>query len=90
MKKQFNRINLSMGETHQQMLKPLIEKHQGNASSAMRECIEFADYAIKKTGSIERAKEILTLQTGDSSLRSGDQLILEVVGVVRSKRELRL
>lgn len=67
-------------------LSPLLEKHNGNFSAAMRELIDFGWFAIEKCGNIERAKErIMVPQPACNDLREDDQLVLQVVKVIRKK-----
>ncbi len=56
--------------------------HEGNFSAAIREIIDFADFARNKMGSLERAKEMLTMHQRLSGLKKGDRLILSVDGVI--------
>lgn len=64
-------------------LKPFVEDKKGNFSAAVRDCIDFAAYARQKCGSLERAKALLEKQTEYSELRPNDQLVLQVIRVIR-------
>ncbi len=76
------RKNVSFDIELYEKLFPLIEKHNGNFSHSIRECVAFAEFAIEKIGSIERAKEVL-IQNEVSDLNVGDKIILRVERVIR-------
>ncbi|GEM_PF-819161 len=49
------RKNISLYEKDLRRLAPLLEKHEGNFSAAVREMIEFMDSMVQKFGSMEEA-----------------------------------
>ncbi len=51
------RKNVALDHKHVEMLQPIIEKHQGNFSAAIRELVELVDVIRKKYGSIDALKE---------------------------------
>jgi hypothetical protein len=51
------RKNVALDHKHVRMLQPIIEKHQGNFSAAIRELIELMDALCKQYGSLEALKE---------------------------------
>ncbi len=67
-------------------IKPFLDMHEGNFSAAIREIIDFADFARNKMGSLERAKELLTMQHNLAGLKKGDRLILSVDGVIHEEQ----
>ena len=52
------RKNVSISDTHLKMLDPLLKKHQGNLSAAMRDIIDFTGFVTDKMGSLETAKDL--------------------------------
>lgn len=71
------RKNVALDHKHVKMLQPLIEKHQGNFSAAIRELVELMDLLSKKYDSIETLKE--TVLTKKSKR---DQYIENHYGIV--------
>lgn len=53
------RKNVSLDETHLQKLQPLLEKHKGNLSAAVREIIDLASPGLENDGSPEEIAEKL-------------------------------
>jgi len=51
------RKNVALDHKHVRMLQPIIEKHQGNFSAAIRELVELMDMLSKQYGSLEALKE---------------------------------
>ena len=51
------RKNVALDRKHVRMLQPIIEKHQGNFSAAIRELVELVDVIGKEYGSIDALKE---------------------------------
>lgn len=51
------RKNVALDHKHVKMLQPIIEKHQGNFSAAIRELVELVNLLSKKYGTIETLKE---------------------------------
>ncbi len=51
------RKNVALDHKHVKMLQPIIEKHQGNFSAAIRELVELMDLLSKKYGTVETLKE---------------------------------
>jgi hypothetical protein len=52
------RKNISLYEKDLKKLAPLLEKHEGNLSAAVREMIEFVDFMAQKFGSLEEARRL--------------------------------
>ena len=52
------RKNVSISDTHLKMLDPLLKKHQGNLSAAMRDIIDFTGFVTENMGSLETAKDL--------------------------------
>ena len=53
------RKNISLSDSHLRLLDPLLKKHQGNLSAAMRDIIDFTGYVTENLGSLETAKDLL-------------------------------
>lgn len=53
------RKNISLSDAHLKQLDPLLKKHQGNLSAAMRDIIDFTGYVTANLGSLETAKDLL-------------------------------
>jgi hypothetical protein len=71
------RKNVALDHRHVEMLEPLIRKHQGNFSAAIRELVEVMDLLRKQYGSIEILKESTV---GKKSRR--DQYIEDHYGII--------
>ncbi|MGD2248646.1 MAG: hypothetical protein PVF58_09585 [Candidatus Methanofastidiosia archaeon] len=71
------RKNVALDHKHVEMLEPLIKKHQGNFSAAIRELVEVMDLLRKQYGSIETLKESTV---GKKSRR--DQYIEDHYGII--------
>ncbi len=52
------RKNVSISDMHLRMLDPLLKKHQGNLSAAMRDIIDFTGFVTENMGSLETAKDL--------------------------------
>ncbi len=52
------RKNVSISDMHLKMLDPLLKKHQGNLSAAMRDIIDFTGFVTENMGSLETAKDL--------------------------------
>ena len=52
------RKNISLKKDDLKKIEPIVDKHEGNLSAAIREVINFADYAINKFGDLESIKKI--------------------------------
>lgn len=79
------RRNISCTPESLHELAPLLKKHDGNFSSAVREAIEFACFCLDSCGSISRAKELIISQNISNDLRPDDQVVMQVVKVIRKK-----
>ncbi len=53
------RKNVSISDTHLKLLDPLLKKHQGNLSAAMRDIIDFTGFVTENIGCLESAKDLL-------------------------------
>lgn len=53
------RKNVSISDSHLKLLDPLLKKHQGNLSAAMREIIDFTGFVAENIGCLESAKNLL-------------------------------
>jgi hypothetical protein len=53
------RKNVSLSDAHLKLLDPLLKKHQGNLSAAMRDIIDFTGFVTQNMGSLETAKDLL-------------------------------
>ncbi len=71
------RKNVALDNKHLKMMQPLIEKHQGNFSAAIRELVELMDTLQSKCGSIETVRDSVFMK---KSRR--DQYIEDHYGVV--------
>lgn len=52
------RKNVSISDLHLKMLDPLLKKHEGNLSAAMRDIIDFTGFVTENMGSLETAKDL--------------------------------
>ena len=52
------RKNVSISDMHLKMLDPLLKKHEGNLSAAMRDIIDFTGFVTENMGSLETAKDL--------------------------------
>jgi hypothetical protein len=52
------RRNISLYEEDMKKIEGIVEKHEGNLSTAMREIIDFVDFMLRKFDSLEEAKKI--------------------------------
>lgn len=53
------RKNVSISDVHLKLLDPLLKKHQGNLSAAMRDIIDFTGFVTENMGSLEKARDLL-------------------------------
>lgn len=53
------RKNVSISDAHLRLLDPLLKKHQGNLSAAMRDIIDFTGFVTENMGSLEKARDLL-------------------------------
>ncbi len=53
------RKNVSISDKHLKLLDPLLKKHEGNLSAAMREIIDFTGFVTENIGCLESAKDLL-------------------------------
>lgn len=54
------RKNVSISNTHLKLLDPLLKKHQGNMSAAIRDIIDFVGFVNDNVGCLDSAKGLLT------------------------------
>ena len=71
------RKNVALDHKHVKMLEPIIEKHQGNFSAAIRELVELMDSLSRKFGSVEALRESTLMKKSKR-----DQYIENHYGVV--------
>ncbi|HIH45026.1 MAG TPA: hypothetical protein HA257_08150 [Candidatus Methanoperedenaceae archaeon] len=74
--KKILRKNITLSSRHMKILEPIIQKHDGNVSAAMREIIDFLGFAMSTFGSIDNAEKAL-LETDES----GGEYIDMIYGV---------
>lgn len=79
------RKNICYFKEQEAIINELVKTHEGNLSSAMREIIDFAGFVIQKTGSLDRAKEQLILNTKNPALKPGDKIVFKVESVIISE-----
>lgn len=75
------RKNVSLDETHLQKLQPLLEKHKGNLSAAVREIIDLASSGLENHGTPEEIAEKLKKErkfsgTKEELLRSEESVTM--------------
>lgn len=58
------RKNISLDKDDLKKIEPIIEKHKGNLSAAIREIINIADYVIGNFGDIESIKKVDKRESG--------------------------
>jgi hypothetical protein len=80
------RKNISYTKQQVRRLAPLLQLHNDNFSMMMREVTEFTLFAIDSCGSISRAKELIISQNNCDDLRPDDQVIMQVVKVIRRRK----
>lgn len=80
------RKNISITKRYVSRLAPLLQPHDGNFSSLIREMIDFSLFAIENCGSISRAKELIISQNNSDDLRPDDQVVMQVVKVIRRRK----
>lgn len=78
--KKGNRKNIVLHKSQFKAIEPLVKKHEGNFSAAMRDCMDFIVFCIEKAGSLERAKEHL-MEQESSIFKPGDKLLLNIQGI---------
>jgi len=71
------RKNISLKKEHMEMLRPLIRKHDGNISAAIREIIVFSKEMVDRYGSMEKA-----LKRGPDEAESRERYIEEELGTI--------
>ncbi len=67
------RKNITLENIHLKKLEPLINKHEGNLSAAIRDSIDMTDVVLLQYGTIEEA--IKSITTGDKKLTGREQSI---------------
>jgi hypothetical protein len=75
------RKNVTLENIHLKKLEPLIQKHEGNLSAAIRDSIDIADILLLQYGTIEKAIKGITTQkkemTGrERSIESGKNVLI--------------
>ncbi|MHB8102062.1 MAG: hypothetical protein ACYDEF_07790 [Methanosarcina sp.] len=79
------RKNVSLDETHLQKLQPLLEKHRGNLSAAVREVIDLVSLDLESRG---KPEDISVRNEGKSS-ETKDQLIKSRECVMMSQQMMK-
>lgn len=80
------RKNVSFTKQQVRRLAPLLQQHNGNFSLMMREVTDFTLFVIENCGSLSRAKELIYSQTTCNDLRLNDQIVMQVVKVIRRRK----
>jgi hypothetical protein len=80
------RKNMSITKKSLHDLAPFLKQYNGNFSMAMREVIDFTLFTLDNCGSISRAKELIISQNNSDDLRPDDQVIMQVVKVIRRRK----
>lgn len=75
------RKNITLENIHLKKLEPLINKHEGNLSAAIRDSIDIADIMVQQYGSVENAITNLTsrskkLSDREQSIESGNNVMI--------------
>lgn len=75
------RKNISLEDKYIKKLEPLIKKHDGNLSAAIRDSIDIADVALHRYGTVEKAipsiaAEKKELSPREKSIESGKNILL--------------
>ncbi len=77
--KKGNRINIVLHNSQLKAIEPLVKKHDGNVSAAVRDCIDFTIFCTENAGSLDRAKARLIEQ--ENIFKPGDKLLLNIEGI---------
>jgi len=75
------RKNITLENIHLKKLEPLINKHEGNLSAAIRDSIDMTDVALLQYGTIEKAIKSITTETKklsgrEQSIESGKNVLI--------------
>lgn len=75
------RKNITLENIHLKKLEPLIRKHEGNLSAAIRDSVDIADIVVQQYGSVENAISSVTSQTKkltdrEQSIESGKNVLI--------------
>lgn len=75
------RKNITLEYIHLKKLEPLINKHEGNLSAAIRDSIDMADVALLQFGTFEKAIKGITTETKkltgrEQSIESGKNVLI--------------
>ncbi|MDO8724827.1 MAG: hypothetical protein Q7J35_02010 [Candidatus Methanoperedens sp.] len=75
------RKNITLENIHLKKLEPLIIKHEGNLSAAIRDSIDMTDAALLQYGTIEKAIKSITTETKkltgrEQSIESGKNVLI--------------
>jgi len=77
------RKNISLEQTHLKKLDPLILKHNGNLSAAIRDAIDITEASLKRYGSVEDA--IIGINSDKKELTGIEESINSGINVLLSK-----
>lgn len=80
------RKNISLDETYLQVLEPLLDKHRGNLSAAVRDAIELAGLALENYGTSEKAVD--SLKTKEKGLNVREALVRDGECVLLSQQTI--
>ncbi|MFH0904794.1 MAG: hypothetical protein V1854_06385 [Methanobacteriota archaeon] len=75
------RKNITLENIHLKKLEPLINKHEGNLSAAIRDSIDMTDVVLLQYGTIEKAIKSITTETKkltgrEQSIESGKNVLI--------------
>ncbi|HLB70214.1 MAG: hypothetical protein OIN88_14885 [Candidatus Methanoperedens sp.] len=75
------RKNISLETSHVKKLEPLIKKHSGNLSAAIRDAVDLAEAALHRYGTVEKAISSITvdekeLMVREKSMEPGKNVVL--------------
>ncbi len=75
------RKNISFEQAHLKKLEPLIQKHSGNLSAAIRDAVDIADASLHRYGTVEEAISRITsekteLTAREASIETGKSVLI--------------
>lgn len=81
------RKNVSLDEAHLEKLQPLLDKHRGNLSAAIREVIELVSLGLESHGTPEEMAK--NLKTESSSTQTRERLIASGESVLMNQQVMK-